>query len=151
MRAARTLKQRVLRVARPTEGPMAGKPKTARSPLLTKVGAQGGQGQTPGPTSDISIGGLLIETRDTLEVGATVVVRFFVPPEKTPIEAAGRVVRCEAGKSMAIAFLGLPDSHRQRIVDYIRQIQGEPAATAPIEAPARTPRHRRTAPILRPR
>ena len=128
---------------------MAGKRKTPRAPLLTQVEAQGGQAGTLGRTSDISVGGLLIETPDTLEIGATVVVRFFVPPEKTPIEAAGRVVRCEPGKCMAVAFLGLPDAHRRRIVDYIQKIQGEPAETALLEAPAGTPRQRRSARIPR--
>jgi len=149
MQAAQTTSQRVSRLARNREGPMAGKRKTARAPLLTQVESECGQGQTLGRTSDISVGGLLIETPDTLEVGATVVVRFFVPPEKAPIEAAGRVVRCEAGKSMAIAFLGLPDNHRQRIVDYIRQIQGEPAESTLIETPAGNPRQRRSARIPR--
>jgi len=128
---------------------MAGKRKDARAPLLTQVEAQGGQGATLGRTSDISVGGLLIETPDTLDVGATVLVRFFVPPEKAPVEAAGRVVRSEPGKSMAIAFLGLPDAHRERIVDYIKKIQGEPAETALIEPPAGTPRQRRSARIPR--
>jgi len=149
MQAARTTSQRVSRLARNREGPVAGKRKTPRAPLLTQVEAQGGHAGTLGRTSDISVGGLLIETPDTLAIGATVVVRFFVPPEKTPIEAAGRVVRCEPGKCMAVAFLGLPDAHRRRIVDYIQKIQGEPADTALLEAPAGTPRQRRSARIPR--
>lgn len=149
MQVARTSTQRVSRLAPKREGPMAGKRKAPRAPLLTQVEAQGGQGATLGRTNDISVGGLLIETADTLDVGATVVVRFFVPPEKAAIEAAGRVVRAEPGKSMAIAFLGLPDAHRKRIVEYIQKIQGEPAETALLETPAGMPRQRRSARIPR--
>lgn len=149
MPATNTRPRRVSRRARRLEGLVTGRRKNPRAPLLTQVEAQGEKAATLGKASDISVGGLLIETPDTLAEGATVVVRFFMPPEKMPIEAAGRVVRCEPGKSMAIAFLGLPDNYRQRIVNYIREVQGAPAETTLLEPHAGQPRQRRSARIPR--
>ncbi|MFQ5723679.1 MAG: PilZ domain-containing protein [Terriglobia bacterium] len=128
---------------------MALRRKHPRAPLLTQVEAQGQTAVTLGRTSDIGVGGLLIETPETLAEGATVVVRFFVPPGPTALEAAGRVVRCQPGKSMAIAFLGLPEGHRRRILDYIRRVQGGPSENLPLEPEASQPRQRRSARIPR--
>lgn len=128
---------------------MASKRKTPRAPILTQVEAQGEKLSALGRACDISVGGLLIETADTLAEGATVVVRFFVPPQRQPIEAAGRVVRVDPGKSMAIAFLGLPENHRKRIVDYIQSIQGTPAEKLLLEPHAPSARQRRSARLPR--
>lgn len=128
---------------------MASKRKTPRAPILTQVEAQAEKLSALGRACDISVGGLLIETTETLTEGATVVVRFFVPPERQPIEAAGRVVRVDPGKSMAVAFLGLPESHRLRIVDYIKNIQGTPAEKLLLEPHEPKARQRRSARLPR--
>ncbi|MBI4466214.1 MAG: PilZ domain-containing protein [Acidobacteria bacterium] len=129
---------------------MAGRRESPRAPILTQVEAQGDKGALLGRASDISVGGLLIETPDTLAEGATVVVRFFVPPQRLPLEAAGRVVRCDPGKSMAIGFLGLPEDHRQKIISYIQGVQGIPAeAQLLFDRQTRKPRQRRSARIRR--
>lgn len=128
---------------------MSEKRKNTRVPILTQVEAQGGQSATLGRASDVSLGGLLIETPDTLTEGASVLVRFFVPPERTPLETAGRVVRVEPGKSMAITFLGLPDSHKQKILEYVRTIHGTRAEKEMLEAQQGSPQERRSARIAR--
>lgn len=128
---------------------MGGKRKNQRAPILTQVEAQSEKAATLGRACDISVGGLLIETPDTLAEGASVVVRFFVPPDRTPIEVAGRVIRCDPGKSMAIAFLGLGDIHRQRILDYIQSVQGAAAEPSLFDTQAGKPRQRRSARIPR--
>lgn len=128
---------------------MAEKRKNTRVPILTQVEAQGDKNATLGRASDLSLGGLLIDTPDTLTEGATVLVRFFVPPERTPIETAGRVVRVEPGKSMGIAFLGLPENHKQKILEYVRTIHGTSAEKAMLEASQGTPQERRSARISR--
>ncbi len=105
---------------------MIEKRKSPRAPILTQVEAQGERLSLSalGRSSNISLGGLLIETPDTLPEGANAVIRFFLPPGTQPIEAAGRVVRVEPGKSMAVAFLGLAEKHRKLILDYIENVQG---------------------------
>ena len=100
-----------------------------RAPILTQVEAEAPHLVSLGRASNVSVGGLLVETRETLRAGAEVIVRFFIPPEPRPIEAAGRVVRSEPGKSMAIAFLGLAESDKRRIVEYVQAGAAEkPAA-----------------------
>lgn len=122
-----------------------------RAPILTQVEAQGERFPLSalGRASDISVGGLLIETPDTLVEGMTAIIRFFLPPGRQAIEVAGRVVRVEPGKLMGVAFLGLPETHRQRIVNYIQEIQGTPTEKLLLEPREGWPRQRRSARIAR--
>jgi len=99
------------------------KRQTPRAPILTQVEAQGDVATALGHARDISVGGMLIETPETLAEGATVIVRFFIPPDPKPIQAAGRIVRVQDGKSMGIAFMGLRTSDQHRVVEYIKSIQ----------------------------
>lgn len=145
MRAAETKRARSeFAIAHPSPRPTTGRRRAARVPLLTQVEAQGANISALGRTSDISVGGLLIETPDTLSEGTTVVIRFFLPPQRHPMEAAGRVVRVEPGRSMAIAFLGLPESHREKIVEYVRNLQGRPAEKLWLQPQPSSPRQRRS-------
>jgi len=121
---------------------------TPRAPILTQVEAQGEAGVLLGRARNVSSGGLLIESRETLAEGATVVIRFFLPPDRTPIEAAGRIARVEAGKSMAISFLGLADHHREKVVAYVRSHPPEPEQLV-LDLPESTPRRRRSGRIAR--
>lgn len=113
---------------------MIDKRRSARAPILTQVEAQGEKLSALGRAKDISVGGLLIETPDTLPVSAAVIVRFFLPGESQPIEAAGRVSRTEPGKLMVVSFLGLPRPQEEKIVAYIKKLQQAPAADMPLAA-----------------
>ena len=95
-----------------------------RVPLLTQVESHSPALASLGRARNLSVGGILIETPETLPEGSDVIVRFFVPPGQQPVEAVGRVVRAEPGRSMGIAFLGLPASYRQRILHYVREVHG---------------------------
>lgn len=127
---------------------MSDKRKTPRAPILTQVEAQGDVATALGHARDISLGGMLIESPETITEGATVIVRFFIPPDRKPIQAAGRVVRAEAGKSMGISFMGLRQSDEERIADYIRGIQEVSAELADVQPPG-TSAERRSARIHR--
>ncbi|MBI2955937.1 MAG: PilZ domain-containing protein, partial [Acidobacteria bacterium] len=107
-----------------------------RIPILAQIEAQGARQFVLGRASNISVGSLLVETRETLPEGTTVIVRFFVPPARQPVEAAGRVVREEPGRAMAISFLGLPERHRQKISDYVKA-SGVPAPVLEFKASER--------------
>ncbi len=113
---------------------MIDKRRSARAPILTQVEAQGEKLTALGRAKNISVGGLLIETPDTLPESAAVIVRFFLPQEAQPIEAAGRVSRTEPGRSMVIAFLGLPRAQEEKILAYIRKLQQTPLAEIPFAA-----------------
>lgn len=124
---------------------MAEKRKSPRVPILTQVEAQGtGLSLTAlGRASDISVGGLLVETPDTVAPGTTAIVRFFLPPKRQPVEAVGQVVRTEPGKAMAIAFLDLPESQQHSILQYIESIRGTPTEKLLLEPRQGWPRARR--------
>lgn len=92
-------------------------------PILTQVEAQSPNLVSLGRARNLGLGGILIETPETLPQDAEVIVRFFVPPETQPVEAVGRVVRVETGKSMAIAFLDLPESYKKRLQKYLTRTQ----------------------------
>lgn len=117
-----------------------------RVPILTQVEAGTPNVAALGRARDLSIGGILIDTRETLPQGADVIIRFFIPPDTQPVEAAGRVVRVQPSKSMAIAFLGLANSYRQRILSYIAAAQ---ASAEPVDFSAPREQRRRSGRIPR--
>lgn len=119
-------------------GSPADRRKAARVPILTQVETQGEVATALGRSRDISVGGLLIETPETFDEGATVIVRFFLPGLPRPIETAGRVVRVASGKSMGISFMGLRQVDEDRIVGYIQQMESveAPEISYPASAPA---------------
>ena len=96
--------------------------KNVRSPILVQVEEQGERQNCLGRARNISLSGVLMETPDTLAEGAGVIIRFFVPPDHSPIETAGRVVESEPGSFMAIAFLGLPESQRESLLAYLKTV-----------------------------
>ncbi|MFQ5926350.1 MAG: PilZ domain-containing protein [Terriglobia bacterium] len=120
-----------------------------RAPILTQVEAAAPNLASLGRAHNLSVGGILVETPETLPQGSGVVVRFFVPPEPQPLEAAGQVVRSEAGKSMAIAFLGLPKSYKQRILAYVQAAEKGEVPKEPPEYAAAAGQRRRSARIPR--
>ena len=76
-----------------------------------------------GRTEDLSVGGLLILTRDTFEPKTTVTIRFNLPPVPPghPIECQGVVVRVQPGVHMAVEFLRLREEDRKAIAEYVEQ------------------------------
>lgn len=120
-----------------------------RAPILTQVEARWHNFTALGRAADISIGGLLVESPETIEEGSTVIVRFFVPPDIHPIEAAGRVVRSESGNSMGIAFLGLAEHHRKRIAQYVKTLPKKKRASFQPAMIPPDPSQRRSARIER--
>jgi hypothetical protein len=119
-----------------------------RVPILTQVEAKVENRTLLGRAAVINAGGLLVETSETLTEGAAVVVRFFVPPDRRPVETVGRVARVEPGKSMAIAFLGLPEDQRQTILEYVRSVEGERGSQSLDLKPA-APQRRRSGRVRR--
>jgi len=113
-----------------------------RIPLLTQVEAQGEATAALGRACDISVGGLLIETPETFPAGATVIVRYLIPDQPPPIQAAGRVVRVTPGKCMAIACLGMRREDEERIVRYMAQA-GAVKSGQPLLTQAETPSGKR--------
>jgi len=128
---------------------MSEKRRAPRVPILTQVEAQGDVSTALGHARDISLGGMLIETHETLREGATVIVRFFLPPDRKPIQAAGKVVRVEDNKAMGIAFLGLRPTDQEKVMSYIKEAHPSSPGLLPEELAGVKLQQRRSARILR--
>jgi len=79
---------------------------------------------TLGHSQDISEGGLVVVTPETVESQSEIVVRFNLPPY-TPgvfVESQGVVTHVQPGKSMGIQFLQLTDAQRKAITKFVRQV-----------------------------
>lgn len=119
-----------------------------RVPILTQVEAQGDRRSVLGQGKNISVTGMLVETPETFPIHTSVVVRFFLPPDRFRIEGAGRVVWEDEGRSMGIVFTGLMDAHRDRIAAYTETTPEEGSAPIP-PPPEGTALQRRSGRILR--
>ena len=89
--------------------------KHPRVRLVTQVEAT-----SLGRTENVSVGGVLVVTRETFEANTRVVVRFNIPPDRS-IEALGVVMHSLPQVSMGIKFLQLKDDDRKAIEEFIRQ------------------------------
>lgn len=113
-----------------------------RSPILVQVEEQGDRLNCLGRARSIGVSGVLVETPDTLAEGAVAIIRFFVPPDRSPIETAGRVVQSEPGKSMSIAFLGLPEDQKETLLAYLKTVDNT-AWPEPVPATDENGQHQR--------
>ena len=81
--------------------------------------------------SNISLGGVLIESERPMRKGDIVKLSFFLPGDDDPIQAIARVVRVvPSGESKAYGcqFLDLPESSKERIHEFVTAAEGDPAA-----------------------
>ena len=95
-----------------------------RAPLKVQAECQAGEASSVGHTQDISEGGLLVLTPDTLLPGTKMTIRFNLPPEhpRLFVEAPGYVARAQAKEYMGIQFHRLTDQQREAIAKYVRQV-----------------------------
>ncbi len=81
---------------------------------------------TSGASSkNVSAAGILVFFEAPLPVSSTVLVRFFLPGEEDPLEAIGRVVRCEkvgGGYDIGLAFM---DCTAEEIATIEKYVQSE--------------------------
>lgn len=77
-------------------------------------------------TQDISQDGICLFTKNRLEIGETVKLGIYIPEEKIPIMAKGKVLRRNETDNpeypylVAIEFEEIEDQARQRILKHIR-------------------------------
>ena len=93
--------------------------KHPRARLVTQVEAT-----SLGRTENLSVGGVLVVTRETFEANSHVIVRFSLPPDRS-IEAPGVVVHSLPQVSMGIKFLQLKDDDRKAIEEFVQQVSEE--------------------------
>jgi len=81
----------------------------------------GGKSMT-GRTGDISLGGILVFSRDTLEPKSAVRVRFDLPSGRR-VDIEGEVVHSTPGVRMGIKFIALNRDDQRAIAEYADQIK----------------------------
>ena len=102
--------------------------KHPRVRLVTQVEAT-----SLGRTENVSVGGVLVVTRETFEANTRVIVRFNLPPDRS-IEAPGVVMHSLPQVSMGIKFLQLKDDDRKAIEEFVRQTGEESNSRQSSEA-----------------
>lgn len=75
-----------------------------------------------GRCDNISVGGMLILTRDTFEAGSEVVVRFNLPGG-AHVEATARVMHTKPGVQMGVQFVDLKEENRRAIAGFVQEVK----------------------------
>jgi hypothetical protein len=94
--------------------------KSAR-PVLVYAG--GDRLQMRSYTVDLSGGGFLLAGPDTLKVGEEVKFQLTIEQGAAPLAGKGKVVRTDAKGRRAVAFDGISDFDRRRLVRFIFECQ----------------------------
>ena len=98
--------------------------KTLRSQLIFED--ESGEGFIYFYSTDISLGGIFLESDIPLKVGTQVLLSFTLRDGETPIRGTGMVVRLEHQAEdnqpvvgMGLQFVGLPEGAKKKIQEFI--------------------------------
>jgi Tfp pilus assembly protein PilZ len=78
-----------------------------------------------GDLNEISMGGALLKSGETLPIGTEVIMELVVPGTTAPTSIAGRVTYAKDGSGNGIRFLYREGGGSRRIREVIRRIQAE--------------------------
>jgi len=122
---------------------MGDRRKHIRIPVFAQVEVAKPYLISQGHARDISVGGMRIETGDSLPEGSDVLIRILLPTEQHPLELPGKVVSSQPNLWIGIAFYTLTENCRQRILNYAQSALQEEASagrwhrpTSPLTAAA---------------
>jgi CheY-like chemotaxis protein len=79
-------------------------------------------GQIEARITDISIGGLALRCKVSLEIGWTVRVCFILPGTDAGIQVKGRVVNADKNGRAGLSFSALPEQEIGRLVDWLARM-----------------------------
>ena len=104
----------------------------ARVPVSIAVWSHTAPGSDPGRglSLNISVKGMLLETKEALDIGSKLDLTFTLPGSAGPVRAVGQVVREDPAASdggpprLGIEFLILRDGARDRIRSYVEAGEG---------------------------
>jgi hypothetical protein len=96
--------------------------KYPRIPLVARVENLAGGKSLTGRTVDLSLGGILVLSRETLEANSEVQVRFDLPNGRR-LDIQGTVVHSTPGVRMGIKFLTLNAGDLKAIAEYTERIK----------------------------
>ena len=95
--------------------------KQRRVSLFTQIESRSSGATSLGRTRNISMNGLLVESRDTFDPQTNVIVRFSLASGHT-IQAEGVVIHSLLGVHMGIKFIQLKDDDRKIIEHFVKQV-----------------------------
>jgi hypothetical protein len=94
--------------------------RSARCPVdIPVVPTVAEMGRIDARITDISIGGLALQCRASLEVGWTVAISFQLPSTDGLVNVAGRVVNADKDGRAGLSFARLPEQDLNRLVDWL--------------------------------
>ena len=104
----------------------------ARVPVSIAVWSHTAPGSEParGLSLNISVKGMLLETKEPLDIGSKIDLTFTLPGSAGPVRAVGQVVREDPARDggpprLGIEFLILRDGARDRIRSYVEAGEGQ--------------------------
>ncbi len=74
-----------------------------------------------GRIKNLSVGGVLIETVDTVPAKVKIRVCCYVPPSENRIDCQAQITHVTPGVSMGLEFLSLSDVQRATIAAYVQR------------------------------
>lgn len=96
--------------------------KYPRIPLVARVESLAGGKALSGRAVDLSLGGILVNAHDTLDLNAEVQVRFDLPGGRR-LAVRGAVVHSTPGVRMGIKFLTLSTDDLKAIAEYTERVK----------------------------
>ncbi len=75
-------------------------------------------------STDLSMGGMLLESDIPLKIGSLIFISFFLPPHKRPLRVTAEVIRKhgEEGKARSgtgVRFVGLGEGAAKRLEEFL--------------------------------
>ena len=102
---------------------MVEKRKFRRAPLVAVVRAEAAGQPYSVEGRNVSAGGMLVKTEQTVAEGTTLRLEFQLPGDPSPIHAVGVVQHVSPEAFMGIRFLDLSEADRRRIEAYVGAAQ----------------------------
>lgn len=93
--------------------------KFRRVPMPAQIQAQAGGAAYSVQAENISVGGVLIRTKDTLEEGQVVQLVFTLPGSKQEIRAKGKVLHVSPEAFMGVQFESLSPHDKEAIEKFV--------------------------------
>ncbi|HXE75294.1 MAG TPA: PilZ domain-containing protein [Candidatus Xenobia bacterium] len=92
-----------------------------RVPIVARVEAHGGAGPHIILAQNISVGGMLVRTADTLPEGDTIQLRFMLPGIDREIRATAVVQHVTPGEFMGVRFTELGPEDAAAIREFVEK------------------------------
>ena len=90
--------------------------------LLTETEISTAHDKGLGRIVNLSVGGVLVLTTNTLETNEEIILNFRLTPKGRRIQTRARVTRVEEGESMGLEFVGIEEKDQSAIREYVRKL-----------------------------